>query len=300
MPDGAVKHVHVVAHIRGDQGQLEYIGAVQDVTERRSSEAALSKARSALSHVARVTSLGVLTASIAHEVNQPLSGIVTNASTCLRMLAADPPNVDGARETARRTIRDGNRASEVITRLRGLYGKKAPTTESVDLNEATREVLALSLSELQRNRVILRPELAEELPLVTGDRIQLQQVILNLIRNASDAMRAVDDRPRQLLIRTERDEDDQVCLNVQDAGVGFDPQVVDRLFESFYTTKHDGMGIGLSISRSIIESHHGRLWATPNNGPGVTFSFSIPRASGVATSTDSIREIQTRDLTDAA
>jgi signal transduction histidine kinase len=161
-------------------------------------------------------------------------------------------------------------------------------------------VLALSLSELQRNRVILRPELAEELPLVTGDRIQLQQVILNLIRNASDAMRAVDDRPRQLLIRTERDEDDQVCLNVQDAGVGFDPQVVDRLFESFYTTKHDGMGIGLSISRSIIESHHGRLWATPNNGPGVTFSFSIPRASGVATSTDSIREIQTRDLTDAA
>ncbi len=137
MPDGAVKYVHVVAHTRGDHGELEYIGAVQDVTERRSSEEALSKARSELSHVARVTSLGVLTASIAHEVNQPLSGIVTNASTCLRMLAADPPNVDGARETARRTIRDGNRASEVITRLRALYGKKDPTIESVDLNEAT-------------------------------------------------------------------------------------------------------------------------------------------------------------------
>ncbi len=277
MPDGAVKYVHVAAHIRGDHGQLEYIGAVQDVTERRSSEEALSKARSELSHVARVTSLGVLTASIAHEVNQPLSGIVTNASTCLRMLAADPPNVDGARETARRTIRDGHRASEVITRLRALYGKKEPTTESVDLNEATREVIALSLSELQRNRVILRPELADDLPPVTGDRVQLQQVILNLIRNGSDAMSSVDDRPRQLLIRTERDEGDRVSLTVQDAGTGFDPQAVDRLFEGFYTTKNDGMGIGLSVSRSIIESHHGRLWATLNNGPGATFSFCIPR-----------------------
>jgi C4-dicarboxylate-specific signal transduction histidine kinase len=277
MPDGAVKYVHVVAHIRGDHGQLEYIGAVQDVTERRSSEEALSKARSELSHVARVTSLGVLTASIAHEVNQPLSGIVTNASTCLRMLAADPPNVDGARETARRTIRDGNRASEVITRLRALYGKKEPTIESVDLNELTREVIALSLSELQRSRVLLRPELADDLPPVTGDRIQLQQVILNLIRNGSDAMSSVDDRPRQLLIRTERDESDRVSLTVQDSGTGFDPQAVDRLFEGFYTTKNDGMGIGLSVSRSIIESHHGRLWATLNNGPGAAFSFSIPR-----------------------
>jgi PAS domain S-box-containing protein len=300
MPDGAVKYVHAAAHIRDDHGQLEYIGAVQDVTERRSSEEALSKARSELSHVARVTSLGVLTASIAHEVNQPLSGIVTNASTCLRMLAADPPNVDGARETARRTIRDGHRASEVITRLRALYGKKEPTTESVDLNEATREVIALSLSELQRNRVILRPELADDLPPVTGDRVQLQQVILNLIRNGSDAMSSVDDRPRQLLIRTERDEGDRVSLTVQDAGTGFDPQAVDRLFEGFYTTKNDGMGIGLSVSRSIIESHHGRLWATLNNGPGATFSFCIPRGPGDATGAERNRAIPTPDVTDAA
>jgi PAS domain S-box-containing protein len=300
MPDGVVKYVHVAAHIRGDHGQLEYIGAVQDVTERRSSEEALSKARSELSRVARVTSLGVLTASIAHEVNQPLSGIVTNASTCLRMLAADPPNVDGARETARRTIRDGNRASEVITRLRALYGKKEPTIESVDLNEATREVIALSLSELQRNRVILRPELADDLPPVTGDRVQLQQVILNLIRNGSDAMSSVDNRPRQLLIRTERDEGDRVSLTVQDAGTGFDPQAVDRLFEGFYTTKNDGMGIGLSVSRSIIESHHGRLWATLNNGPGAAFSFSIPRGPEAATGAESNRAIRTPDVTDAA
>ncbi len=288
MPDGAVKYVHVVAHTRGDHGDLEYIGAVQDVTERRSSEEALSNARSELSHVTRVTSLGVLTASIAHEVNQPLSGIITNASTCLRMLAADPPNVEGARETARRTIRDGNRASEVITRLRALYGKKAPTTESVDLNEAIRAVLALSLSDLQRSQVILRSELADDLPLVVGDRVQLQQVILNLIRNAADAMSAVDDRPRQLVIRSERDEDDRVRLTVQDAGVGFEPENADRLFESFYTTKNDGMGIGLSVSRSIIESHQGRLWARLNNGPGAAFSFSIPCAPGALQRGDSI------------
>jgi len=273
LPDGVLKYVHVAAHIRGEH---EYIGAVQDVTERRSSEEALSKARSELAHVARVTSLGVLTASVAHEVNQPLSGIVTNASTCLRMLAADPPNVDGARETARRTIRDGNRASEVVTRLRALYAKKDPTIESMDLNEATREVIALSLSELQRNRVTLRQELADDLPLVTADRVQLQQVISNLLRNASEAMSVVDDRPRDLLIRTEPDENDRVRLSVRDAGIGFEPQTAGKLFEAFYTTKNEGMGIGLSVSRSIIERHHGRLWATPNDGPGVTFSFSIP------------------------
>ena len=206
MPNQSVRYVHVVAHgTRDKDGLLEYVGGVQDVTERRRSEAALGKARSELAHVARVTSLGVLTASIAHEVNQPLSGIITNASTCLRMLAADPPNIDGARETARRTIRDGNRASDVITRLRALFGKKETTTDSVDLNSATREVIALSMSELQRSRVVLRTEFAADLPLIMVDRVQIQQVILNLVRNASDAMNDVDDRPRQLVIRTERD-----------------------------------------------------------------------------------------------
>jgi len=185
-------------------------------------------------------------------------------------------------------------------RLRALYGKKDPTTELVDLNEATREGIALLLSELQRNRVILRPELAADLPLVTGDRVQLQQVVLNLIRNASDAMSTVEDCPRQLLITTERDEGDRVRLSVQDAGIGFDPQAADRLFEPFYTTKNDGVGIGLSVSRSIIESHHGRLWVTPNNGPGATFSFSIPRGSEGATGADSNRDIRAPDVTDAA
>ena len=279
MPDGSIKYLHAIAHATRDQdGELEYIAALQDVTQRRLSEEALAKARSELAHVSRISSLGVMTASIAHEVNQPLSGILTNASTCLRMLAADPPNVEGARETARRTIRDANRASDVITRLRALFTKKDTATELVDLNEATREVIALSLSELQRSHVILQLELADDLPAVTGDRVQLQQVILNLLRNAVDSMNGIDDRPRKLVIRTERDECDGVRLAVRDAGVGLEPQSVNRLFEAFYSTKTNGMGIGLSVSRSIIESHHGRLWAAPNDdGPGATFSFSIPQ-----------------------
>jgi signal transduction histidine kinase len=253
-----------------------FVGALQDVTESMVAEEALNKARSELAHVARVATVSALTASIAHEINQPLSGIITNAGTCLRMLAADPPDVDGARETARRTIRDGNRASDVITRLRALFSKKEFTLESLDLNDATREVIALSLSELQRHRVIVQSELAEDLPKITGDRIQLQQVIMNLVRNASDAMTAVDDRPRQVLVRTERENGDRVRLTVRDAGVGFDRQGLNKLFDAFYTTKSGGMGIGLSVSRSIIERHHGRLWAEPNDGPGATVSFSIP------------------------
>ena len=209
-----------------------------------------------------------------------LSGIITNAGTCLRMLDADPPDVEGARETARRTIRDGNRASDVITRLRALFSKKEFTLESLDLNEATREVIALSLSDLQRNRVVLQSELADDLPTVTGDRVQLQQVILNLLRNASDAMVDVHDRPRQLLVKTEREDGDRVRVTVRDAGMGVDAsEPWTKLFDAFYTTKSDGMGIGLSVSRSIIERHHGRLWAEPNDGPGATFSvFDSPRS----------------------
>ena len=277
MPDNSVKHLHLIAHGRRDAaGQLEYIGAVQDVTQRRLSEEALSQARSELARVARVTSLGVLTASIAHEVNQPLSGIITNASTCLRMLDGKPPNLEGARETARRMIRDGHRAADVIARLRTLYSKKEPALESMDLNEAAREVTALSSTEIQRNGVTLRQELADDLPWAFGDRIQLQQVILNLLRNAADAMSTIDDRPRELLVRTERDEGNRVRLSVKDSGVGFTHQAADKIFEAFYTTKADGMGIGLSISRSIIEAHQGRIWATPNDGYGSTFAFSIP------------------------
>ena len=278
MPDQSIKHLHAVAHATRDKdGQLEYIAAVQDVTERRLSEEALDTARAQLTRVARITSLGVLTASIAHELNQPLSGIITNANTCLHMLHAESPDIDGARETARRTIRDGSRASEVIARLRALFTNKESTTELVDLNAATREVIALSSSDLQRKQVILRQELAHDLPSVIGDRVQLQQVILNLLLNAADAMSGIDDRPRQLIIGTAPDGD-HVRVVVQDVGTGFQPESADKLFEAFYTTKSEGMGIGLSVSRSIVERHHGRLWAEPNDGPGATFSFSIPSA----------------------
>ena len=279
MPDRSIKYLQAVARATHDQhGQLEYIAAIQDVTARRLSEEALDKARSELAHVARMMSLGTLAAAIAHEINQPLSGIVTNASTSQRMLAATPPDIDGALETARRTIRDANRASEVIARLRALFSRKESASEPVDLNAATREVIALSLSGLQRNEVVVRVELADDLPPVRGDRIQLQQVILNLLRNAADAMSTIDDRTRDLLVRTERAEGKQVRLSVKDAGVGFTPEAADKIFEGFYTTKTDGMGMGLSISRSIIEAHQGRIWATPNDGPGATFSFAIPCA----------------------
>ncbi|TIM05607.1 MAG: PAS domain S-box protein [Mesorhizobium sp.] len=281
MPDDRVKYLRTFGRVvRHQDGRLECLAAVQDVTERRLADEALSKARSELAHVTRITSLGALTASIAHEVNQPLSGIITNAGTCLRMLAANPPNMDGARETARRTIRDGNRAADVITRLRALFSKRTPSIEPVDLNEAAREVINLLSSDLQRSRVVLRTAFADGLPLAGGDRVQLQQVIMNLLRNAADAMSGVDDRPRRLLMKTEADEDNHVRLTVQDAGVGLTSEAAERLFEAFYTTKNDGMGIGLSVSRSIIESHNGRLWAVSNDGPGATFSFSIPRFSG--------------------
>jgi PAS domain S-box-containing protein len=280
MPDGAVKHVHVVAHgVRDRDGRLEIVGAVQDVTRQRRSEEELGKLHSDLTHFARVASIGALTASIAHEVNQPLAGIVANSNTCLRRLASDPPDVEGARAPARRAIRDAVRASEVISRLRALLSRRPPVVEPVDLNEATREVMALSRSELRRGRTVARPELAEDLPLVLGDRIQLQQVVINLLRNALEAMSDVEDRPREIVIRTARGDDDRVWLSVRDSGVGVPPEEAERLFDAFYTTKPDGMGIGLSVSRSIVESHGGRLWAMPNDGPGATFVFSVPRCT---------------------
>jgi len=278
---GNVKHVHAFGHlIERVAGRPLFIGAIQDVTERIVAEDALNRARTELAQVARATTVSALTASIAHEVNQPLSGIITNASTCLRMLEGDHPDVDGARETARRTIRDGNRAADVVSRLRELFGRREFTLETLDLNEATKEVVALSSTDLKRQRIVVQSDLAGDLPTIAGDRIQLQQVILNLLRNASEAMASVDDRPRRLLVWTRHEGEQRVRLSVSDAGVGVDPATIDRLFDAFFTTKSGGMGIGLFVSRSIIERHQGRLWAEPNDeGPGTTFSFTIPRAA---------------------
>jgi PAS domain S-box-containing protein len=249
----------------------------------RAREEALNQARLELAHVARTATLSAMTASITHEVSQPISGIITNSSTCARMLAADPPNVAGAAEAVRRTIRDANRASEVITRLRAMFAKKAPTMEMIDLNEAAQEVIAMSSAELRRSRSVLQTDFADPLPAISGDRVQLQQVILNLLLNAADAMAVVEDRPRTLRVRTQIDGRDRVKVLVQDSGVGLDPRGIDKLFEAFYTTKAHGLGIGLAISRSIIESHNGKLWATANDGPGATFGFSIPCVSGALT-----------------
>jgi len=285
---GVLKYLHAVGtRIEHASERPVIIGAVQDVTERKVAEEALNKARADLAHVARVATLSALTASIAHEVNQPLTSLVTNASTCVRMLAADPPNLDLAQITAQRTIRDANRASEVISRLRAMFVRKEPVAEAVDLNEAAAEVLALSASELRSARIDVHVDFAQGLPNIRGDRIQLQQVILNLVLNARDAMLAIEGRPRTLWIATARGEWGQVLLSVRDAGSGIAPENLDRLFETFYTTKSDGMGIGLSISQSIIQAHEGRLWAAANaDGPGAIFSFSIP--CDVAGSTETV------------
>jgi PAS domain S-box-containing protein len=268
--------VPVSSNGSGNCGYVIY----RDITESKrlqEEQRRYHEAQLQLVHANRVATLGQLSASIAHELNQPLTGIITNCGTCLRMLASDSPDLEGAREAVRRTLRDGNRASDVVARLRALFYRKDPTFESVDLNEATREVIALSSRAIQSSKVNVRAELAENLEDVTADRVQLQQVVLNLLKNALDAMGTVEDRPREVLVRTEREDEDRVRLSVTDAGVGFDPQAATRLFEPFFSTKDDGMGVGLAVSRSIIENHQGRMWATLNDGPGATFSFSIPR-----------------------
>jgi PAS domain S-box-containing protein len=267
--------VPVPSNGSGNAGYVIYRD-ITETTRLRDEQQRNHELQLELAHAHRIATLGQLSASIAHELNQPLTGIITNCGTCLRMLTSDRLDLNGAQEAVRRTMRDGNRASDVIARLRALFNKKRPALESVDLNEAAREVIALSLGELQNSRVIVRTELADDLPCVAADRVQLQQVVLNLLRNALDAMNTVDDRPRDLLIRTEREEGDWVRLSVTDAGVGFDPQNTNKLFEAFYSTKNDGLGVGLSVSRSIVENHQGRLWAVLNDGPGATFSFSIP------------------------
>jgi PAS domain S-box-containing protein len=274
---GKMKYAHVVGR-RIDQvtDRPVFMGAIQDITARKLTEEALDHARSELTRLARVSTLGALTASIAHEVSQPLSGIITNSSACLRLLAADPPDIDKARATAERTIRDGNRASEVIKRLRAMFAADPHRFEPVDLHDAVREVLALCNTEIRSGGAILRHDFMPGTPLVVGDRVQIQQVVLNLILNALDAMSEVNDRSRSLLLSTTETEHNGVRLAVRDSGIGLDAQSADKLFDAFYTTKPHGMGVGLAISRSIIENHGGRLTAARNDGHGATFAFAMP------------------------
>ena len=249
--------------------------SIMDITARKQTEEELRKAQVELAHVTRVMTMGELAASIAHEVNQPLAAIVTNGNACLRWLAGESPNLDEARETARRIIRDGNRAGDVIGRIRTLLRKTGTEKELLDMNQVIREIVALAEGEVRRNGVALRTELAGDLPPILGDRVELEQVVLNLIMNALEAMSAIGDRPRELVIGTQSGEVDQVRVTVQDSGIGLDPQSMGRIFDAFYTTKSQGMGMGLAISRSIIEAHGGRLWAAPNDRVGATFQFTL-------------------------
>jgi len=260
----------------GERGQpIAVLETNNNITERKQAEEALHKAQAELAHVTRVATLGEMTASIAHEVNQPLSGVVLNGNACLRWLGGDSPNLDEAREAARRIVRDGNRASGVITRIRALVRKTVTEKDRLDINDTIQDVAALTQVEVRRNRVALRTDLAGTLPPVVGDRVQLQQVILNLVMNGVEAMASVVDRPRELLICSRQHDSDHVLVTVQDSGIGIDGENTENIFKAFYTTKSQGMGMGLAISRSIIEAHGGRLWAGPNDGPGATFQFTL-------------------------
>ncbi len=277
MPDGAVRHLHVVAHAVSDHGrQLQFIGALMDVTAARQAAEELHKAQTELAHVTRVTTLGELAASIAHEVNQPLAAVVTNAEACLRWLNRATPDLNEARGAVAWIIKDGNRAAEVIRHVRALTNKADGRKVALNLNDVVNEVIALVQRELLRHRVSLRTELAPALPMVVADRVQLQQVILNLVMNGIEAMQAVTGRPRRLVIRSRQDDARQVLLSVEDCGIGISAENAEALFNAFFTTKPGGMGMGLSICRSIIEAHGGRLSAANNAGPGATFQFTLP------------------------
>jgi len=248
----------------------------------KSAEAAVHVARAQLAHIARMTTLGELTASIAHEVNQPLAAVVNSGNACLRWLAAQPPQLEKATQSVERIVRDANRASDVIARVRSLAKRDPLHKEWLNINEVILETVALTRSEIERHSIVLRTELATDLPLVLGDRIQLQQVILNLIVNAADSVSARGEGPREVLVSSEIDPDEGVRVGVRDSGIGLDAAKLDQLFDAFYTTKSTGMGMGLTISQSIVEAHGGRVWATPNAPRGAIFQFTLPKVSDAA------------------
>jgi len=277
LPDGSVKHVHVVAHAVRDAGGggSEFVGAVPDITERKQAEEALRQAQADLAHVSRVTTMGELTASLAHEVNQPIAAAVTDAHACVRWLRRADPDMEEARQAASRIVKDATRAADIISRIRLLFQKSTPPRELVDVNEVIREMIVLLRGEATRYAISIRTELAAGLPRVMGDRVQLQQVMMNLMMNGTDAMKDVDGT-RELAITSQPADHEAFLVSVSDTGVGLPLQQADQIFKPFFTTKAHGTGMGLSISRSIVESHGGRLWASGNAPRGTSFYFTLP------------------------
>jgi len=281
--DGETRVIHTRATLLRDEQRKPHrvSGIAADVTDEKRAEDALAKATADLTHVTRVTTIGQLTASIAHEVNQPLGAIVANAAACELWLAATPPESLKARKALKSIVDDGQRASAVIQRIRALMSREPPNSDWLDINDPIREVVAFVQQELRRNGVALHTALARDLPRVRGDKVQLQQVLLNLIVNGMEAMIGGDGTTRELAVDSARDGPSGVRVTVRDNGTGFDRGGAERLFDPFYTTKGGGMGMGLAISRSIIESHGGRIWASANTPRGAVFEFTL---SGGATS----------------
>jgi PAS domain S-box-containing protein len=278
MPDGAVKYLHVIAHAIGDSsGAAEFIGAVTDITPAIKANESLRNAQADLAHVNRVTTMVELAASLAHEVNQPITGASINAQSCLRYLKRDQPDLDGASQAASRMIRDVNRAADIISRVRLFFRKGTPTREPVDVNEVIREMVVLLSYEITQHSISVSTELAANLPVIMGDRVQLQQVLMNLMLNSIDAMKNVEGT-RQLTLNSELGDDGELLVSVHDTGSGLPIDQVDQIFTAFFTTKSHGTGMGLSISRSIVESHGGRLWAINNSASGACFKFTLPTA----------------------
>jgi signal transduction histidine kinase len=278
-PSGEIRDIHVVGHpVLTSSGDLaEFVGTVIDVTERKRADEQrerLRQAKADLAHINRVTTVGELTASMAHEVNQPIAAAVTDANTCMRWLARDQPDLEEARAAAMRVVKDATRASEIITRIRLLFNKGTPERELVNVNEVIGEMIFLLRSEAIRHQISVRTELAADLPQVMGDRVQLQQVLMNLMINGIDAMKDVEGA-RELVIKSQRAENEQLLLSVSDIGVGLPLQHADQIFDAFFTTKSHGTGMGLPISRSIVESHGGRLWAAANSPRGASFYFTL-------------------------
>jgi PAS domain S-box-containing protein len=279
-PGGEVRDIHTIGHpVFSPSGNLvEFVGTVIDVTERRRAEderERLREAQADLSRVHRVTTMGELTASLAHEVNQPIAAAVTNANTCLRWLVRDQPDVEEARAAAMRIVKDGTRAAEIVKRIRLLFKKGTSERELVDVNEIIREMTVLLRGEATRYSISVRTDLAADLPEILGDRVQLQQVLMNLMINGIDAMKNMDGT-RELAINSQRGKTEDVLVSVSDTGAGLPPQQAEQIFNAFFTTKTDGTGMGLRISRSIVESHGGRLWAANNSPRGASFYFALP------------------------